>query len=103
MVNFRPNIALKTEVPYEEDFMVEMRIGNCLLRNIGPTFRCPDTMTDYERQRKNPENEPLQTLGTYRVVPQQGIAFGIYCKMELVTSTRVYQRLFSREQGYQDM
>jgi uncharacterized protein YcbX len=47
MVNFRPNIAIDSDVPYIEDSMMEMRIGNCLIRNIGPTFRCNDVMTNY--------------------------------------------------------
>jgi hypothetical protein len=41
-------------------------------------------MTDYQNNRKNPENEPLQTLGTYRTLPLNGVAFGVYCKMEIV-------------------
>jgi uncharacterized protein YcbX len=45
--NFRPNIGIKGVTSYAEDTFMEMRIGNCLLRNIGPTFRCNDVMTDY--------------------------------------------------------
>lgn len=82
--NFRPNIAIKGVPCYAEDTFMEMRIGNCLLRNIGPTFRCNDVITDYQNNRRNPENEPLQTLGTYRTLPLNGVAFGVYYKMEIV-------------------
>jgi len=84
MINFRPNIGLKTKTPYYEDGIMEMRIGNLLIRNIGPTFRCPDTQTDYDNQRKNVENEPLATLNAYRLLPAWGCCFGIYCKMAVI-------------------
>ena len=103
MLNFRPNIGLKCQTPYYEDGLMEMRIGNLLIRNIGPTFRCEDTQVDYQNQKKNAENEPLSTLYTYRNLPTLGAAFGIYCKMEVIKDEAVYRRCFSAEQGYPPM
>jgi hypothetical protein len=82
---------------------MEFRIGPCVIRNIGPTFRCNDVMTDYNNQRKNPENEPLSTLASYRTLPLFGAPFGIYCKQEIVDDPRVYRELFPKDLGYPPM
>ena len=37
---FRPNVVLDLEKPYQEDDIQEIRVGGILMRNIGPTLRC---------------------------------------------------------------
>lgn len=100
MENFRPNIVLKTSEPFIEDTLMEMRVGNLLIRTIGPTWRCTDTMLDRTTRTVLPENEPLSTLNSFRKHPNYGGAFGIYCVMAVVNGEVVYHRLFPREKGY---
>ena len=95
IINFRPNFVIDTKEAYSEDQYVEMRLGQCFFRNIGPTFRCNDIRTDFEKKAKIPEHEPNKTLTKYRTVPTLGIAFGMYYVMEIIENSSLYNEILS--------
>jgi uncharacterized protein YcbX len=47
---FRSNIVIDTKEGFSEDLYAEMRIGSCLLRNVGPTIRCNAIRTNYDNK-----------------------------------------------------
>lgn len=57
-MNFRPNILIKTEVPYEEDTFTEARIANTMIRLTGFVPRCKAVCNNYDTCDRNPEMEP---------------------------------------------
>ena len=71
MSRFRPNIVIAgNAVPYSEDEMKKIRIGNVTLDIVKPCIRCNITMVNQERgERGRGEmgKEPLKTLATYRI------------------------------------
>lgn len=81
---FRPNIVLAgSGIPYGEDKMKKIRIGNVTLDVIKPKIRCLITTIDQERGEKDSEamrREPLSTLAKYRICQlktgDKGVVFG---------------------------
>ena len=75
---FRPNLVISTNTPFSEDLFAEMRLGSCLLRNVGPTIRCNAIRTNWDKEKYCAEEEPTKTLTKFRNVPGLGVLFGMY-------------------------
>jgi uncharacterized protein YcbX len=68
MINFRPNIVIKgLGVPYFEDKLNKIKIGNVIFRRIKGCVRCKLTTFDTEKGIFRPSVEPLETLYEDRV------------------------------------
>lgn len=69
---FRPNIILAGNgIPYGEDQMKQIRIGNVVFDFVKPCIRCNITMVDQskgQRIRDEMQKEPLATLARYRMI-----------------------------------
>lgn len=75
MNRFRPNIVIQTEEPFIETKWKIIRIGEIQFSLVKPCTRCIITTTDQITGYRNPLQEPLKTLGTFRK-STQGIMFG---------------------------
>lgn len=76
MDRFRPNIVIKTEVPFIEDGWSLIQIGEVKFSVVKPCSRCIITTIDQQQGAKNELKEPLRTLGTFRQFGEQGVMFG---------------------------
>lgn len=76
MNRFRPNLVIETEEPFIESSWQEIQINDLQFSLVKPCSRCVVTTTDQFSGDRNPLQEPLKTLSTFRQVPQQGIMFG---------------------------
>jgi len=76
--NFRPNIVFDTGTEYDEDTYFEARIGSIMLRLVGHTARCAIVPINYNTNDYNLDNEPNDTLKTFRYNKPLGIMFGIF-------------------------
>lgn len=61
---FRPNLVVKTEVPFEEDNWQVFKLGNAILQCVKPCARCVITTINQESGLAG--KEPLKTLASYR-------------------------------------
>ena len=77
MNRFRPNIVIETTEPFIEDRWSSIQIGEIEFEVAKPCSRCIITTIDPERGIKNKLKEPLNTLGTFRQLSEQGVMFGI--------------------------
>ena len=75
---FRSNIVIQTEESFSEDLYGEIRIGNCFMRNAGPTARCNAIRTNWDKETRVDEEEPYKTLSKFRNYPGLGMLFGMY-------------------------
>lgn len=75
--NFRPNIVLYGDEPFEEDYWTEININGCTLKVQGLTERCVFTTINPKTALKNSDIEPLATLARIRRSNNQAITFGI--------------------------
>lgn len=74
MNRFRPNIVIAGHgIPYLEDRMGRIRVGQVEFDVAKPCTRCVITTTDQETTARG--KEPLATLAKYRRIPG-GVAFG---------------------------
>lgn len=69
---FRPNIVLAgSGVPYGEDQMRKIRIGEVVFDVVKPCIRCNITMVDQSQGKRIPDEmrkEPLAALSKYRMI-----------------------------------
>lgn len=96
---FRSNIVIDTKEGFSEDLFAEMRIGSCLLRNVGPTIRCNAIRTNYDNKVKVADEEPNRTLTQFRNAEGMGILFGMYYQQDLMTR-QDYEYVCTKELGY---
>lgn len=82
---FRPNITIDTPFAYEEDRMLEARVGNTFIRLVGYCSRCKAVANNYETNDRNPEFEPNPTLNKYRK-HELGTLFGTYHQVDIIES-----------------
>lgn len=75
MNRFRPNIVIETEQPFIEAKWKKIKIGNVEFALVKPCTRCIVTTTDQSTGTRNPLQEPLKTLATFRK-SSLGIMFG---------------------------
>ncbi|MBM3264590.1 MAG: MOSC domain-containing protein [candidate division Zixibacteria bacterium] len=66
MNRFRPNLVVTGCAPYAEDDWGNIRIGGLMLEIVKPCGRCATTTVDQATGIKDPDQEPLRTLSTYR-------------------------------------
>ncbi|NVK71935.1 MAG: MOSC domain-containing protein [Oceanospirillaceae bacterium] len=77
MAQFRPNLVIKGNEPFEEDSWIRIRIGEVEFENVKPCVRCIFTTLDPNTAERIGKGEPLKTLGKFRLLEQQGVTFGI--------------------------
>jgi len=77
MNRFRPNIVVSGCAPFEEDTWKQIRIGNVVIDCVKPCSRCVTITIDQNTGEKE-DNEPMQTLTTFRKF-EGGIMFGQNC------------------------
>ena len=75
MVNFRPNLVAETVTPFEEDTWGRIRVGEAEFEVAWACTRCVLTTIDPETATKDPDEEPIRTLKTFRRGPE-GVMFG---------------------------
>lgn len=76
MRRFRPNVVLTDTAAHAEDGWRRLRIGRVELELVKPCTRCVFTTVDPDTAERDPDNEPLRTLLTYRRAPG-GVTFGM--------------------------
>ena len=67
MRRFRPNLVISGSGPFAEDQWKRLRIGDLTLRVVKPCSRCVIPTIDPASGKRDPEAEPLRTLGSYRM------------------------------------
>ena len=77
MNRFRPNIVVETTEPFIEDRWSLIKIGEIKFKVAKPCSRCIITTIDQKQGQKNQLKEPLNTLGTFRQLSEQGVMFGV--------------------------
>ncbi len=83
MNRFRPNIVIEGVAPYAEDAMTVFRFGRVALRGVKHCTRCATTTTDQQSGARDPRQEPLRTLRSYRYDRKlKGVAFGQNCTIK---------------------
>lgn len=73
MNRFRPNLVIKTDVPFIEDTWKQIKIGEITFQIVKPCARCQITTINQETLRTS--KEPLLTLSKYRLKDKK-ILFG---------------------------
>ena len=76
MERFRPTIVISGAPAWSEDEWRGMRLGEITADSVKGCARCVVTTTDQQSGAKNPQQEPLRTLATFRTVPRLGAIFG---------------------------
>lgn len=77
MNRFRSNIVVETIEPFAEDWWSVIQIGEIKFKVAKPCSRCIITTIDQQQGSKNQLKEPLNTLGTFRQLSEQGVMFGV--------------------------
>ena len=75
MGNFRPNLVAETVAPFEEDRWGRIRVGEAEFAVAWACTRCVLTTIDPDTAEKDPDQEPIRTLKTFRRGPE-GVTFG---------------------------
>ncbi len=90
MARFRPNVVIDGVAAHAEDAMTRFRAGAIVLRGIKHCDRCPITTTDQQTGARDPRQEPLRTLATYRHdYVLKGVIFGQNCVVEAGVGERL--------------
>jgi uncharacterized protein YcbX len=80
MARFRPNVVIEGVAAHAEDAMIRFRFGSIVLRGVKHCTRCSVTTTDQKNGSRDPRQEPLRTLKTYRHDRKlHGVTFGQNC------------------------
>lgn len=77
MMQFRPNLVVKGNTPFEEDTWKRIRIGQVEFENVKPCVRCIFTTLNPKTAERIGKGEPLKTLGKFRLLGKDGVTFGI--------------------------
>lgn len=77
MARFRPNAVVRGAVAWGEDDWRAMAFGAVICDAVKPCGRCVVTTTDQESGARDPGQEPLRTLATFRTLPGIGAVFGM--------------------------
>lgn len=76
MTRFRPNLVVEGCAPHAEDGWRRLRIGGIELEMVKPCTRCAFTTIDPDTAERDPDGEPLRSLGQYRR-GEGGVLFGV--------------------------
>jgi uncharacterized protein YcbX len=83
MARFRPNVVVEGVPAFAEDAMTRFRAGPVVLRGVKLCTRCPIPTTDQVTGERDPRQEPLRTLATYRHdYVLKGVVFGQNCVVD---------------------
>jgi uncharacterized protein len=77
MNRFRPNVVIETIEPFMEDSWKLIQIGEIRFQVAKPCSRCIITTINQNDGTRNGLKEPLNTLGTFRQLSEQGVMFGV--------------------------
>lgn len=102
MNRFRPNIVIETTEPFVEDTWSIIQIGDIRFIVAKPCSRCIITTIDQQQGEKNQLKEPLNTLGTFRQLSEQGVMFGVNMIPQNEGTIQVGDRLQVLKTRYQD-
>lgn len=80
---FRPNIVIDSNEPYMEEEIMEARIENIMLRQVGPAHRCKVTAIDWKTGDRSEVMEPYKTICEDRHLKGIGGIFGIYLQLDI--------------------
>lgn len=90
MGRFRPNVVIEGVDAYAEDAMALFRFGPVVLRGVKHCTRCAIPTTDQRSGARDPRQEPLRTLKTYRHDRAlKGVTFGQNCVIEAGVGERL--------------
>lgn len=73
---FRPSVVIAGAKAWSEDDWMAMKLGELDCDAVKPCARCVVTTTDQVSGARNPRQEPLRTLATFRTIPGLGAIFG---------------------------
>lgn len=76
MRRFRPNIVVAGATPWAEDAWSGLCCDSVRLDLVKPCSRCVVTTVEPDQGVKDPDQQPLRTLGQYRRLPG-GVIFGM--------------------------
>ncbi len=92
MNRFRPNLVIRGAAADAEMAWSSLRINDLPFRTVRGCGRCIITTINQATAQKNPANEPLRTLATYRK-PDQKVIFGQNVTGPLAGHLRVGDRV----------
>jgi len=90
MERFRPNVVIEGVGAYAEDAMARFHFGPVVLRGVKHCTRCAIPTTDQRSGARDPHQEPLRTLKSYRhdrVL--KGVTFGQNCVIDAGVGERL--------------
>jgi len=76
MSQFRPNIVVDNCLPFAEDGWLHIRIGEVEFMVSKPCERCIFTTVNPNNGEKHPQQQPLQTLKSFRKTTNGEVLFG---------------------------
>ncbi len=76
MARFRPNVVVSGSSAWDEDHWQVLTLGALTCDVVKPCDRCVVTTVDQASGARDPRQEPLRTLTTFRKVEGQGVLFG---------------------------
>ena len=94
---FKPNLIIDTGIAYSDDMLIELRIGQALIRAVGPATRCSQVRLDTQNGCFFPEQEPIATLNTYRFVKNLGTVFGNYFNIDVLEGETLYNKILPED------
>ncbi|CAD5214825.1 unnamed protein product [Bursaphelenchus xylophilus] len=68
--NFRPNFFINSNVPFAEDYWLNVRIGDAEFVCVRPCTRCILTTVNPTTGEKHPKMQPLKLLREFRLAPE---------------------------------
>jgi uncharacterized protein YcbX len=77
MARFRPNLVFAGALAWSEDQWTELTVGSVVFDAVKPCARCTVITTDQLTGARDPQQEPLRTLATFRTVAGRGTMFGM--------------------------
>lgn len=77
MAQFRPNLVVTGNQPFDEDSWKRIRIGEVEFENIKPCDRCIFTALNPTTAQRSKKGEPLKTLAKFRLLGKESITFGV--------------------------
>ncbi|HRP08587.1 MAG TPA: MOSC N-terminal beta barrel domain-containing protein [Gemmatimonadales bacterium] len=76
MARFRPTMVIGGGDAWDEDEWSAISAGSMTFDAVKPCARCVVTTTDQSSGARNPHQEPLRTLATFRTIKGLGAIFG---------------------------
>lgn len=93
---FRGNFMINEEFDEAncEDEFQELRIGNVMMRQVGPCIQDKSTTMNPYSNHRHPKGEPYETLCQSRKHHKLGAIFGIYLQPDIIESEEAFTSLF---------